>query len=248
MNTAFQMIYIASEENENEIHPRFQTDAKAMQEAGILVGTKPLPNVKQLMYKGFTILEREKYPKDSRYIHSFEENIKYNYMSLYYPHIADLTIETFFVDDLYESLPALIRHRGWERVFIKKDFKALEHIEEGKSVWPDTSFEEMKELYKLGMQHDGKYAIRRYIEPEKLKNEIRYWVLNGRIYRRDGIIPEIVKEAALRLNKLGSKYYTIDATPEFVVEVNPGESSDRHAENSAELFASWIKKEFVDNK
>ena len=58
-------------------------------------------------------------------------------------------------------------------------------------------------------------------------------------------MPEVVKEAAKRLDIMGSKYYTIDATPEFVVEVNPGESSDRHAVNSAELFASWIKKEFV---
>ena len=61
-------------------------------------------------------------------------------------------------------------------------------------------------------------------------------------------MPNVVKEAAKRLNKLGSKYYTIDATPEFIVEVNPGESSDRHAVNSAELFANWIKKEFVDGK
>ena len=58
----------------------------------------------------------------------------------------------------------------------------------------------------------------------------------------------MVIEAAKRLDKLGSKYYTIDATPEFVVEVNPGESSDRHAVNSAELFASWIKKEFDSDK
>jgi Uma2 family endonuclease len=64
-------------------------------------------------------------------------------------------------------------------------------------------------------------------------------------YHRDNFIPDIVKESAKRLNKIGSKYYTIDATPNFVVEVNPGESSDRHAVNSAELFASWIKKEFA---
>ena len=71
---------------------------------------------------------------------------------------------------------------------------------------------------------------------------------NGNIYHRHNVIPNVVIEAAKRLDKLGSKYYTIDATPEFVVEVNPGESSDRHAVNSAELFASWIKKEFDSDK
>lgn len=78
-----------------------------------------------------------------------------------------------------------------------------------------------------------------------IQEEERYWVLNGNIYHRHNNIPDVVKEAAKRLNTMGSKYYTIDATPDFVVEVNPGESSDRHAVNSAELFASWIKKEFV---
>ena len=168
----------------------------------------------------------------------------YNRLSEYFKYISELSIETFFSDDLNESVIAKLAERGWQKAFIKRDIKSLEFIDIEKSVWPNTSFEEMKKLYNES-SIEGKYAIRKYVAPERLENEIRYWVLNGRIYLKDGIIPDIVKEAALRLNKLGSKYYTIDATPEFVVEVNPGESSDRHAENSAELFASWIKKEFA---
>ncbi|WP_304289966.1 hypothetical protein [Porphyromonas uenonis] len=61
-------------------------------------------------------------------------------------------------------------------------------------------------------------------------------MLNGKDFRRDSLY-----EAK------GGRYFTIDATPQFVIEVNPGESSDRHGENSAELFASWFVDAFFTN-
>lgn len=242
----FQSVYIADKENPEEIHSYFQEEAKAMENIGILVGVKPLDNVSKLMYRGFTISKKENYPSDIRYINKPNHCIDYLFMSKYYTQIEGFTFETFFSNDLDESVIAEINKRGWEKCFIKKDIKALEHIEEGKSVWPQTSFEEMLQLYNKH-PFDGKYCIRKYVDSQKInQEEERYWVFNGNIYHRHNKIPNVVKEAAKRLNKMGSKYYTIDATPDFVVEVNPGESSDRHAVNSAELFASWIKKEFVD--
>jgi hypothetical protein len=243
MKKLFQVVFPAQEDDSNKIHERFYTDSEALKALGLSVGTVPLPEATHLMYRGFTITEESKYPQDPRFLNTFEQNKHYLYLSCYYPHIADLSIETVFVDDLTEEAEHLIRARGWEKAFIKKDIKALEHFEEGKSVWPDTPFEEMKRLYDE-WPFDGKYAVRKFIEKDIIEQEERYWVMNGNIYHRHGTVPEVVREAASRLDKLGSRYYTIDATPEFVVEVNPGESSDRHAVNSAELFASWIKKEF----
>ncbi|WP_271424763.1 hypothetical protein [Aequorivita sinensis] len=244
MTNTFQVIYPASENDEYEIIERFKIDAEAMKAIGLNVGTKPLAEATSLMYRGFIINNEESYPKDKRYLNTYNVYRQYQDMSKYYASIADLSIETFFVDDLTIEVEEMIKTRAWEKAFIKKDSKALEHIDQGKSVWPETSFEEMKKLY-AQFPFDGRYAIRKYIDPDIIDQEERYWVFNGNIYHRDNNIPNIVKEAAKRLNKLGSRYYTIDATPDFVVEVNPGESSDRHAVNSAELFASWIKKEFV---
>jgi len=244
MKNQFQVIYPASENNENEIIERFQGDAQAMKDVGLLVGTKALKSATSLMYKGFCIYKKEDYPKDIRFLNSFQEYANYMPLSIYYPHIADLSIETFFVNELNGDVPKLIQDKGCSKAFIKKDFKALEHIEEGKSVYPNTTLEEMTMLYDES-PFEGKFAIRKFVEPEIIEKEERYWVLNGNIYHRTNNIPDVVKEAAKRLNKLGSSYYTIDATPDFIVEVNPGESSDRHAVNSAELFASWIKKEFA---
>ena len=239
----FQIIYPSDSEDCNKIVERFRHDSDVMKNMGINIGTTPDENATDLIYIGFNIDSPANYPEDPRYLNTFTEYNNYTLMSIYYPLIEDLSIETFFVLDLNESVINEINKRGWNKVFIKKESSALEHFEEGKSIWPDTSFEEMKILYgKMGIE--GKYAIRKYIEMDIIDQEERYWVLKGNIYHRHNNIPYVVKEAAKRLNKLGSSYYTIDSTPELVIEVNPGESSDRHAVNSAELFASWIKKEF----
>ena len=84
-------------------------------------------------------------------------------------------------------------------------------------------------------------AIRKFLDPSLFYEEERYWIIMGKIYHRTGFVPDIVKEAAERLSVLGSKYYSIDAIPNMIVEVNPGESSDRLGVNSASLFASWWK-------
>ncbi|MFZ4707235.1 MAG: ATP-grasp domain-containing protein [Bacteroidales bacterium] len=239
-----QIIYSAENNDREKVHWVWESEAKAMQAVGMSVALIPNTESRMLLFRGNRSDIYEYYKKDNRYINEYRHVIEYSRMSHYFQNIADISIETFFVDDLNDKTIELIKKRGWQKAFIKKDVKSLEHIDDGKSIWPKTSLEEMNRLYNE-FQEDGKFAIRKFIEKEIFCQEERYWVMNGNLYHRHNKIPELVKEAAKRLNKLGSRYYTIDATPEFVVEVNPGESSDRHAVNSAELFASWIKKEFA---
>jgi hypothetical protein len=244
MTGKLQIVYKSSEESKEEIHHLYKDEAYAMKDIGITIGIKPVSQAECLIFRGFSMLKEADYPKDKRFIQGFEEHINFLFLSKYYSYIQDLTIETFFVEKLEDKLSDLIKKKGWVKAFIKKEITALEHIEEGKSVWPDTSFEEMNKHFEK-YEFEGKFGIRKYISKEIIDQEERYWVLNGNIYHRHNKIPDVVKEAAKRLNKLGSSYYTIDATPDFVVEVNPGESSDRHAVNSAEMFARWFKKEFA---
>ncbi len=241
---SLQVIYQSDPCNPKNVHWLYLEESKALQEEGISVSTEADTNSVKLLYRGGWSTVESLYKKDSRYINQYKHLEECSRMSFYLPLISDLSIETFFVSDLNDDVELMIKNKGWDKVFIKKDIKSLEHIEDGKSFWPHTSFEEMKRNYNE-MELDGKYAIRKFIDKNIIEQEERYWILNGNIYHRNNFIPDIVKESAKRLNKIGSKYYTIDATPNFVVEVNPGESSDRHAVNSAELFASWIKKEFA---
>ncbi len=241
----FQIVYSKDRNNTSQIAPYFQEEAIAMEKEGFLIGIEPIEEATDLIYRGFAITEEEDYPKNQRYIHSWRENALYHFIDLYYPIIEDLTIESFFVDSLDdEALMKAIAEKGWNKAFIKNRSYALEHIEEGLSIFPKHSTEEMMKYFR---QEDKPYAIRRYVEPKLLEDDTRYWVLNGKVYRRDNLpIPKVVYEAAKRLNKYGGKYYTIDATNDFVIEVNPGESSDRHGENSVEVFASWFRNAFLE--
>lgn len=239
-----QIVYGRDKENPNRVFNIWRSEAIALANAGFVVDKEPLPESEVLLYRGPSMPVSIDYPKDSRYIHNFEINSNYLFMSKYYPLISDLSIETYIFDDLDERVDQKMEELGWDKVFIKKDQKALEYSDDGnKCFYPETSLEEMKKYYEE-YQTVGKYCVRKFIESERLEADRRYWVLNGNIYVHDNIVPDIVREAAKRLDKFGGKYYTIDATPEFIIEVNPGESSDRHAVNSAELFASWFWKEF----
>ena len=64
------------------------------------------------------------------------------------------------------------------------------------------------------------------------------------MHHSSGCIPKIVFEVMERLASFSGVFYTIDATPELIVEINGGESSDRKTDNKAEDFAAWIKHAF----
>lgn len=246
LNSNIQIIYQADEIDSSKIHWSWEEEALAMENVGFFIGTIPDHKVTRLIYRGGRNLSKIFYAKYCNFINNYNHVIDYSMMSKYYKYIADISIETFFVDELNEFVINEIHSRGWHKAFIKNDIKSLEFIDVNKSIWPKTTLDEMNILYNQN-QLKGIYAIRKFIEKERLDDEERYWVLNGKIYHRENKVPKVVKVAADRLNKLGSKYYTIDATPEFIVEVNAGESSDRHAVNSAELFANWFKTEFLSN-
>ena len=246
MSIPYQVIFKEDWEEKGTVIRFFREDYEAFQKAGIPVGLTPSPDAEHLIYRSSTIYRPEDYPTDPRFIHDYDTCDFYLKMHRYLPVIADLSIPTFFADRLDDAVDKEMKRRGWKEAFIKKDAKALENVEEGMSIYPRHSFAEMLQYY--NRMSGEKFCIRQVMNYDYIfENDARYWVLNGHVYRRDNLpIPEIVTEAARRLTEAkGGRYFTIDATPEFIIEVNPGESSDRHGENSAELFASWWAAEFL---
>lgn len=241
-----QFIFAKDRHDSSKVHPYFLEEAEAMRKLGLSVGIEPDERVESLIYRGTMMWKESDYPQDERYIQSWKEYISTSLLSVCYPLIEDISIPTFFADDLDDNTIGLIKQHNWDRVFIKNDIKSLWAIDEYASVWPDRSMEYIKEKLKA-YPWNGKYAIRKFIEPKTFLDEDRYWVLNGKIYHRTNNIPDVVVEAEKRLSVLGSKYYVIDALPDMIVEVNPGESSDRYGDNPPELFAQWFKDAFCDN-
>ena len=73
MRYKFQIIYPSDSKNENIIIDWFFYDAEVMQKMGINVGTKPMQDATVLMYRGFVIIEEEKYPKDPRFLNNYKQ-------------------------------------------------------------------------------------------------------------------------------------------------------------------------------
>jgi hypothetical protein len=220
----------------------YQQEYDSMTKAGVTVKLTPSDEATSLLRRGFIVDESE-YPNDPRYIQNAKTYISYCRIDHWYDRIVDLTIPTIFIENLDKAAAIEIKRMGWTRAFIKDGVKSLMREDPLDSVWPDVSFESMLEQFSRNPRK-GHYALRKYLPPEHFESERRYWVIGDQVHHSSGRIPGIVKEAKARLDAFGGIFYTIDATDALIVEINPGESSEKKPDNSAEDFASWIREAF----
>ncbi len=240
-----QVIFPEDENNKGCISPRDTKEAACFESEGFIVGITPHPSATKLLFRDFILKDQGRITSHPLSINNTEANKNVMYLSRYYPLIADLTIPTFFKRELNEDTIEEIHKRGWGKAFIKNDVKSLFSFSYTASVWPDSSFDKMKELFSHLYSESNLYAVRKYIDVHLMYEEQRYWVINNHPYHESGHIPDIVKEAVKRLEPMGNKYYTLDAIRDYILELNTGESSDRGGCNSAESLAKWFAKEFL---
>ena len=240
-----QVIFLEDENNIGCISPRDTIEAACFKAVGFNVGVKPHPQATKLLFRDIMLKDQREITSHPLSVNNVESNLNATYLSRYYPLIEDLTIPTFFCKDLDSRTEDEIRSRGWTKAFIKNDIKSLFTVSNTASVWPDNTFETMKSLFRHIPEGSGLYAVRKYIDESYMYEEQRYWVINNHPYHESGHIPDLVKEAVKRLEVMGNRYYTLDAIRDYIVEINPGESSDRGGCNSAESLAAWFAKEFL---
>lgn len=224
----------------------------AMRQVGLSVSDVPSPNAEKLLYRSYIINKKEDFPNDQRYISRWEDYCSASDMSVYLPLIKDLTIPSFITQELNASTVETINNLGWKRAFVRSCLKSLKYMfpesntEEELPIWPEVSMERLAEAYNEYRESmKPPYIIRQMLPESMIHQEERYWIINNHAYHRSGNIPKVVLKAADRLKVLNAPYYVIDATPEYVVEVNPGVSSDPYPENIPLFFPKWIKKEFA---
>lgn len=235
-----------------QFHNGWLNEMKAMEDLGIAVSDTPSLSAERLLYRSYIISEKHHFPNDKRYISRWEDYCSTSDMSVYLPLIQDLTIPSFITQQLDDKVIEEIRRRKWKRAFVRSSLKSLKYIfpesntTEDLPIWPEISIEKLAESYNLHKDTmKPPYIIRKYVAEQSIWQEERYWILNNHVYHRSGIIPEVVTFAVERLKCLHAPYYVIDATPDFIVEVNPGVSSDPYPENIPLNFPAWIKKEFA---
>lgn len=237
---AFQIVYKIQED-----HCIFTPEEKFFSESGIPVGKEPDSSATSILFRGGYCSKTEDYPSDPRSIHTGEIHINHLYLPRWYPFISDLTMETLFVNDLDDEAIIRLQHKGWQRAFVKDWIKAVAYPDLNDTVWPNSSMSDIKQRLAEGQRNVG-FCLRKFVEPELLDNETRFWVMNGNIYSSIAEPFPIVREAVRRLQRLGGRLYVVDATPEVIIEINPGESADRGAKNTIEDFAGWLKNEFCN--
>lgn len=225
----------------------FKDESNYMSSKGFHIGTEIDDKVDKILYRGFMLKNEESYPCNKKMLQSWNAYKKTLLISEFYPIIAEYSIPTVLVPELNEQIVQLIAKRNnWDKVFIKSDSKSLFALGDDYSVWPSTPISEMLTDYQK-RNLVGPFAIRKFIDiPEIFYNEQRFWVLNGSVYHPSIDIPQFINHAAKKLYAFtGSHYFTIDVADKYIVEVNPGESSDRGGDNPLEFFCEIFAKEFL---
>lgn len=241
-----QILYPADRET-GQIHHLFREEAEAMHRIGFIIGTDPADEAEQIIKRGFTIKNPDQYPADRRMIQGWEENIRTLDFSLYAEIIRPLTIPFEITDSLTENQTREIMTRlNWDSAFIKSKNSSLFAFGDLASVFPATPIDRMLRMFEQ-IGESGPYIIREYIADQSIFfDEERFWVLNGTVYHPSGKVPDHVSKAAKSLWEFsGSRYFVIDAAGEFIVEVNPGESSDRGGDTPLTFFAQIFAQEFL---
>ncbi len=245
--TKIQIIY-PEIENTNEISSYFKKEAICMESKGFHVGVKPKPSMTGYLYRGYTGLAQNMY-----LIHKlpWANSLQAHNRTLNMTEFLDIINPWSFPSCIIpviskENLNAAMRNLKCDRLFIKNDISSLFFLGDNASVYPDTSVKELKHNFE-SRNLTGPYIARKYIEDTEIfYHEQRHWVVNGKLYYSHGPIDDFVYEAARRIYEFSSsKYFTIDVAGNYIVEVNPGESSDRGGDNPLEWFCDIFAKEFL---
>lgn len=234
----------------NKVVSVLEEEAKLMSAKGFIVNPTILKDIDFLIYRGKKIINKSMCINHPKIIQGWEAIRKTSYMHEYYPIICDYSIPTFFLAELKEpEIQKIIKENNWDKVFIKSPSRSLFFISEMASVWPVTSLREIKENFnKRNLK--GPYAIRKFIaETDIFYDEQRYWILNGHAYHPSGKVPDFVSQKGYEMYEFsGSHYFTIDVAGNYIVEINPGESSDRGCDNHLDFFCKIFEIEFLKNK
>ena len=244
-----QILYPESKETQG-IHSYYKKESDKMSEKGFIIGVDNdiYDGIENYILRGFFSQVKSVLNKNRtlNWLNSYNSFNKTLCMSEFLNVIKPWTFPTVIIPELEES--AILKgmeELGCDRVFIKNDYRSLFALSEYASVYPDSKIETIIKNFKA-QNLSGPFMIRKFInEPEIFYNEQRIWVLNGNPHSPYPF-KEFVSEAAKKVYEFsGSKYFTLDIAGDYIVEVNPGETSDRGGDNPLDWFCEIFANEFL---
>lgn len=149
-----------------------------------------------------------------------------HYLSKWYPQLKEFTPETHFYRES-DDVHAKLRELGWKGCFLKDYVKSLS-IEGGSMVRDLAKIPEViAKMKSYRGQIEGGLCARQ-IEDFDPATEERFFVFRGRPFSRNDFVPDVVHEAAVRIN---SPFFTVDTVKRRdgivrIIELGDGQVSD----------------------
>lgn len=163
---------------------------------------------KEVIYRGWCLkieeyeaLENKIREAGGRMISTKDQYFMGRYMSQWVPLIEELTPKTHFFKNNSAALE-FISHHNEHPYFVKDQVKSLKDVASKNIMNHREELEEwVQEVEYFNGEIEGGICLRE-VEEFQLDTEIRFFVLDGKIYSKDNktIVPEIVSEVAERIN------------------------------------------------
>ncbi len=257
-----RIIYPYNPLNSKEADEPYQEEYKVIKSAGVKCSLfdfdaleygefNPNPNIESddlVLYRGWMI-DPEGYKKLVSFIESkgalpitsYDNYLKCHHLPGWYEECKEFTPETkFFLND--ENLENNIRSLDWQAYFIK-DFVKSNSTEKGSiALSPAEAVEIVHLIEKYRGSIEGGIAVRRvenYIE----ETEIRYFIMNGKVYSPTSKTPEIVEKIA---STITAPFFSVDVIQRKdgkyrIVEIGDGQVSDKKAWNISTFSAMLVE-------
>lgn len=257
-----RLLYPCDEFDQKQPDPTYQDEYIAVQATGTAcslysveeaeVGLfKPRPNFfkdEQVIYRGW-MLTQQGYcnlhqfvaNKGGHLATSIEQYTHCHYLPNWYPLCKEFTPQTIFcnVDSDFKSILAGLH---WDRYFVKDYVKSLTTNRGSVANHIDEIYEIIEGIKKFRGSIEGGVCIRQF-EQLRPETEERYFVFQGKVFARDGIIPPLVEVVSARIN---SPFFSIDTVLNADGELRLIELGDGQVSDIKKWKASEFVKIFMD--
>lgn len=204
----------------------------------------PLNEGEEVAYRGWMLtpgnyarLQSAVESKGGKMLTSPQQYRHCHYLPEWYSLCEDFTPKTIFLKK-DADFPLALASLGWQVYFVKDYVKSLTTSRGSIAKTVEEVTEIIALIEKYRGQIEGGVCIREFeaLSPE---TEERYFVLKGKAFSRDGVVPEIVERIAARID---SPFFSVDIVLSAegeprLIELGDGQVSDRK---------KWPVSRFVD--
>lgn len=263
----YHFIYSSDYFNVSLVEETFRDEADSMAEAGFTYSTlsdglilaSAIPESTTVVYRGW-MLDSEQYYLlthliEKRGAEVFTDHTNYlltHHLPNWYKLISEMTPDTQ-VYDIDANLPqelSYLKKCGWAQFFIKDYVKSLKTSVGSIIKNPESISTIISEMRRFRGTIEGGICVRK-VEDFIPDTEIRYFVLNGRVYSPYTLTERVAEKAEIELveevaNRINSPFFSVDVVKRAdgvhrIVEVGDGQVSDLVGWSKTQFVNMWLK-------